>query len=185
MKIGYSRVSTNDQNLDLQHDALKAAGIEKVFYDKVSGTKERPKLAEALEFLREGDTLIVWRLDRLGRSLKDLLEIVTGLEKRKIHFVSLTENIDTTTATGKLIFHIFASFAEFERNLIRERTNAGLTAAKARGIKGGRKPALNAEKLAMVETLLKTSKDYAAIARTTKVSERTIRRVDKGEYKKA
>lgn len=183
MKIGYSRVSTNDQNLDLQTDALKAAGTEKIYFDKVSGTKERPKLAEALEFLREGDTLIVWRLDRLGRSLKDLVSIVASLEERKINFVSLTENIDTTTATGKLIFHIFASFAEFERNLIRERTKAGLTAARARGVKGGRKPALNAEKLAMVYKLLETSNDYAAIARTVKVSERTIRRAAKKENK--
>lgn len=183
MNVGYSRVSTNDQNLDLQTDALKAAGTEKIYFDKVSGTKERPKLAEALEFLREGDTLIVWRLDRLGRSLKDLVSIVASLEERKINFVSLTENIDTTTATGKLIFHIFASFAEFERNLIRERTKAGLTAARQRGVKGGRKRALSGEKLQMVNKLLETSNDYAAIARTVKVSERTIRRAAKGEYK--
>lgn len=184
MRIGYCRVSTSDQNLDLQTDALTAAGCEKIFADKISAAKERPQLDEALKFIREGDTLIVWRLDRLGRSLKDLVSIVGNLEERKINFVSLTESIDTTTATGKLIFHIFASFAEFERNLIRERTKAGLTAAKERGRTGGRKPALNAEKQQMVEKLLRDSNDYAAIARTVGVSERTIRRFAGGEYKK-
>src|SRR6266849_8701928 len=141
MLIGYARVSTNEQNLDLQRDALKKAGVrsKNVFTDKITGTKEeRPGLAEALSHLREGDTLVVWRLDRLGRSLKHLIETVTALQSTGVAFQSITENINTSTATGQLVFHIFASLAEFERSLIRERTIAGLSAARARGRKGGR-----------------------------------------------
>src|SRR4030095_5249574 len=137
--IGYARVSTQDQHLRLQQDALKAAGCLKIFTDTVSGAKqERKGLEEALNFLREGDILVVWRLDRLGRSLKDLIERLTQLHNRNIGFKSLTESIDTTTSGGKLIFHIFGALAEFERDVIRDRTNAGLTAARARGKKGGR-----------------------------------------------
>src|SRR5688500_18549284 len=137
--IGYARVSTQDQHLHLQQDALKTAGCIKIFTDTVSGVKHEGKgLAEAMNFLREGDILVVWRLDRLGRSLKDLIERLTELHDRNIGFKSLTENIDTTTSGGKLIFHIFGALAEFERDIIRERTNAGLTAARARGTKGGR-----------------------------------------------
>src|ERR671915_2316924 len=133
MLIGYARVSTHDQTLALQQDALEKAGCTKIFTDTISGVKaERRGLREALEYVRAGDTLVVWRLDRLGRSLKDLIEKLTELHNRKIGFKSLTENIDTTTSGGKLIFHIFGALAEFERNLIRERTNAGLTAARAR-----------------------------------------------------
>jgi len=125
--IGYARVSTADQRPELQLDALKAAGCEQVFEERVSsGAAERPELTQCLRTLRKGDTLVVWRLDRLGRSLKELLEIVTGLEQRGVAFRSLTEAMDTGTPGGKLIFHIFASLAEFERSIIRERTKAGL-----------------------------------------------------------
>lgn len=141
MNIAYARVSTDDQELALQLDAFQALGCEKVFTDTASGAKaERPGLAEALSFVRPSDTLVVWRLDRLGRSLKHLMETVTLLEERGVGFRSLTESIDTTTPGGKLIFHIFGALAEFERDLIRERTLAGLTAARARGRHGGRKP---------------------------------------------
>ena len=139
MLIGYARVSTSDQNLDLQQDALKAANCERIHTDTASGAKtERPGLNKALAECRTGDTLIVWKLDRLGRSLPHLVETVRELVSRGVGFKSLQENIDTTTSSGKLIFHIFASLAEFERDIIRERTNAGLAAARARGRNGGR-----------------------------------------------
>src|SRR5260221_7132216 len=139
MLIGYTRVSTHDQTVNLQQDALEKAGCAKIFTDTITGsTFERKGLDEALAYVREGDTFVVWRLDRLGRSLRDLIDTVTRLNNRQIEFRSLTENIDTTTPGGKLIFHIFGALAEFERDLIRERTNAGLAAARARGRKGGR-----------------------------------------------
>src|SRR2546423_9625314 len=141
MLIGYARVSTNEQNLDLQRDALLKAGVtpKDIYTDKVTGVKaERPGLTAALSHLRAGDTLIVWRLDRLGRSLKHLIETVTTLTEQGIAFKSLTEHIDTSTATGTLVFQIFGALAEFERNLMKERTVAGLTAARARGRTGGR-----------------------------------------------
>ena len=139
MHIGYARVSTSDQNLHLQTDALHATGCERVFTDTVSGARvERPGLTSALNECRPGDILVVWKLDRLGRSLPHLVETVRALSTRGVGFKSLQEQIDTTTSSGKLIFHIFASLAEFERDLIRERTNAGLTAARARGRNGGR-----------------------------------------------
>lgn len=156
MKIGYARVSTLEQNPELQLDALKSAGCEKVYKDKVSGAKaERPGLAEALSFVRPGDCLVVWRLDRLGRSLKHLIEVVEDLEERGVGFVSLQEGFDTTTSGGKLIFQIFGALAEFERNLIQERTKAGLEAARARGRKGGRRNKLKPEQ---VDTLRRMSK---------------------------
>jgi DNA invertase Pin-like site-specific DNA recombinase len=139
MNVGYARVSTLDQTLALQEDALHNADCKQVFKDIISGAKvERPGLQKALDYVREGDTLIVWRLDRLGRSLQHLIETVQGLEARGVGFKSLTEQIDTTTPSGKLVFHIFAALAQFERDLIRERTQAGLEAARARGRKGGR-----------------------------------------------
>ncbi len=144
MQIGYARLSKTEQNLDLPRDALKKAGCHEkhIFTDKITGTKaERTGLTQALAQLREGDTFVVWRLDRLGRSLKHLIETVTKLQAQHIAFQSITENIDTSTATGKLVFHLFGALAEFERNLIRERTLAGLEAARARGRLGGR-PAL-------------------------------------------
>ena len=137
MKIGYARVSTHDQNLDLQKDALEKAGCQKIFVDEISGTvAKREGLEKAKEILRQGDVLIVWRLDRLGRSIRDLIDWVTSLEEEGIGFKSLQESIDTTTSSGKLVFHIFAALAEFERNLIRERTKAGLEAARSRGRRG-------------------------------------------------
>lgn len=139
MLIGYARKSTQDQTLALQHDALNAAACEKIFSDTASGAKTaRPGLDEALAFARAGDTLVVWRLDRLGRSLKHLIDTVQMLDQRGIGFKSLTEQINTTTPGGRLIFHVFGALAEFERALIIERTHAGLAAARARGRKGGR-----------------------------------------------
>ena len=157
MLIGYARVSTNEQNLDLQRDALLKAGVsaKNLYTDKITGTKEeRPGLEQALSHLREGDTLVVWRLDRLGRSLKHLIETVTALQGQGIAFQSITENINTSSATGQLVFHIFASLAEFERSLIKERTIAGVAAARARGRKGGR-PRLDTSwsKVAMAKRL--------------------------------
>src|SRR5437763_9599989 len=139
MQIGYARISTGEQTLALQEDALKTAGCEKLCTDTASGAKTvRPGLSKALEQLREGDTLVVWRLDRLGRSLRHLIDTLLELDSRGVGFKSLTESIDTTTPGGKLIFHVFGALAEFERDLIRERTNAGLAAARARGRTGGR-----------------------------------------------
>lgn len=147
MLIGYARVSTDDQNLDLQRDALKNAGCEKLYEDHMTGSKiNRPGLEAAIEFAREGDIIIVWRLDRLSRSLKDLIEMVALLDKKKIGLKSLHESIDTSSSSGKLIFHIFGALAEFERNLIRERTHAGLTAARSRGRSGGRPKKLSSSK---------------------------------------
>src|SRR6184192_1302782 len=154
MLIGYARVSTQDQTLTLQKDALVKLGCNKIFTDTASGAKaERKGLDEALEYVREGDTLVVWRLDRLGRSLKHLIETISQLDTRKIGFKSLTENIDTTTSGGRLVFHIFGALAEFERDIIRERTNAGLIAARARGRKGGRPKSLTGKKVAMAQEL--------------------------------
>ena len=154
MLIGYARVSTQDQNLDLQIDALKQIGCQKIYDDKISGTKDkRPGLELALKDLRAGDTLVVWKLDRLGRTLKGLIHLVTELNKKGIEFKSLKENIDTGAATGKLIFHIFGALAEFERDIIVERTRAGLDAARARGRLGGRKKKLTPSKIALAKKL--------------------------------
>ena len=147
MLIGYARVSTHDQNLDLQRDALEAAGCERVIVDTMSGAASaRPGLAQLKDILRADDTLVVWRLDRLGRSLRDLIDWVGYLDGKRIGLRSLHEAIDTTTPTGKLTFHVFGALAEFERTLIRDRTQAGLTAARARGRLGGRPPRLNKDK---------------------------------------
>lgn len=147
MLIGYARVSTDDQNLNLQRDALQLAGCAKIYEDHLSGVKAaRPGLQQALEVARTGDVLVVWRLDRLGRSLKDLIEMVEMLSSRGIELHSLQEALATTTSSGQLIFHLFGALAEFERNLIRERTQAGLKAARARGRKGGRPKALDPAK---------------------------------------
>lgn len=154
MLVGYARVSTHEQNLDMQLDALHAAGCTKIFTDKISSVKaERKGLAEALDFLRPGDVLVVWKLDRLGRTLKQLIELVATFDAKGIGFKSLKETIDTTTSTGKLVFHIFAALAEFERDIIQERTRAGLAAARARGRKGGRPKSLNAKQIAQVISL--------------------------------
>jgi DNA invertase Pin-like site-specific DNA recombinase len=146
VKIGYARVSTADQHLRMQKDALKQAGCQKIYHDIASGAKtDRPGLEKAIEQLREGDVLVVWKLDRLGRSLQHLIETIKSLQEKKIGFQSLQESIDTITSGGKLIFHIFSALAEFERDLIRDRTKAGLQAARARGKKGGR-PAILSSK---------------------------------------
>jgi len=139
MKVGYARVSTHDQHLALQRDALRKAGCRQVYEEVISGARaERPVLQQALAHLRAGDVLMIWKLDRLGRSLRHLIEVVSDLAQRGIGFKSLQENLDTTTSSGKLVFHMFGALAEFERDLIRERTHAGLTAARARGRLGGR-----------------------------------------------
>lgn len=154
MKIGYARVSTLEQNLDLQLDALKQSGCKKIITDEISGSvADRPGLKKLKEELREGDTLVVWRLDRLGRSLKHLIEWINELQALGIGFESLQESITTTTSTGQLLFHIFGALAEFERNLIRERTKAGLAAARARGRLGGRPKQLGSRKRELVLNL--------------------------------
>lgn len=155
MLVGYARVSTQDQKPELQLDALRRAECERVFEEKASGAqRDRPELKAALDYLREGDTLVVWKLDRLARSLKQLIETVEALEERNIGFRSLTENIDTTTPGGRLVFHIFGALAEFERSIIRERTSAGLAAARARGKVGGRPPALSEADLTVAKAML-------------------------------
>lgn len=159
MKIGYARVSTFDQNLDLQKDALEQAGCERVIEDTASGKNaDRPGIISLKEILRPGDQLVVWRLDRLGRSLKELIEWINYLEEKGVAFQSLHESINTSTSTGKLVFHIFGALAEFERNLIRERTQAGLAAARARGKLGGRPTSLNKEKRKAVVQLYDDAK---------------------------
>ena len=176
MLVGYARVSTHDQNLDLQHDALKVTGCEKIVVDKISGAmKQRSGLDRVLDTLREGDTLVVWRLDRLGRSLKHLIELVGELENKGVAFRSLQESIDTTSPGGKLVFHIFGALAEFERNLIRERTQAGLAAARARGRKGGRPKSLAIEKRKMAVKLYREGKHSVQnICRLVGVSKPTL-----------
>lgn len=173
MLIGYARVSTLEQSANLQNDALEKAGCEKIFVDKISGaSKERPALDKAKEILRRGDTLVVWRLDRLGRSLRDLIDWMSYLEQEGVALKSLQEAIDTSTSTGRLVFHIFAALAEFERNLIRERTNAGLEAARARGRKGGRPVKLNQAKRDMAIQLYQakqhTIKEICGLAKISK-----------------
>lgn len=162
MRLGYCRVSTDDQNSDLQIDALKKAGCRanKIYTDKISGSKaERPGLDALLKSLRKGDVVVVWRLDRLARSLKDLLAIVEQIKEAGANFVSLTESFDTSTPSGELIFNIFGSIAQFERQIIIERTKAGLKAARARGRKGGRKKALSPQQIKSAKKML-TSNDY-------------------------
>jgi DNA invertase Pin-like site-specific DNA recombinase len=178
MLIGYARVSTSDQTLDFQKDALQKAGCDRIFTDTASGAKaERTGLDEALSHLREGDSLVVWRLDRLGRSLKHLIETITALNNRKIGFKSITESIDTTTSGGKLVFHIFGALAEFERDIIRERTQAGLTAARARGRKGGRPKALTPKKAQQALTLYNDKiNTIDEICRTFNISRATLYR---------
>ena len=176
--IGYGRVSTTDQDPFLQEDALVAAGCAKVFIETASGARtDRPELEAALSYLRPGDVLVTWRLDRLGRSLKHLIEIVGDLEVRDVGFLSLTESIDTTTPSGRLIFHVFASLAEFERSLIRGRTNAGLAAARSRGRLGGRKPSLSPEKIAAAKKMYESNDSTVAeIAEVLGVSRATVYR---------
>jgi DNA invertase Pin-like site-specific DNA recombinase len=178
MFIGYARVSTQDQTHDLQEDALEKAGCDRIFTDTVSGAKaERTGLDKAMSHLREGDTLVVWRLDRLGRSLKHLIETITTLNSQGIGFKSITEAIDTTTSGGKLVFHIFGALAEFERDIIKERTRAGLIAARARGRKGGRPKALNLKTIQQAQTLYNARTiTIDEICRTLNISRATLYR---------
>jgi DNA invertase Pin-like site-specific DNA recombinase len=156
VKVGYIRTSKKDQNPDLQRRELLAFGCEKIFEEQISSRKEdRPELRAAMDYCREGDELVVWKLDRFGRSLRELIDLVNELRERGVEFVSLRENIDTTTPGGKLVFHVFGAVAEFERDLILERTMAGLEAARARGRKGGRKRAMDAKKVALASKLMR------------------------------
>jgi DNA invertase Pin-like site-specific DNA recombinase len=176
MLVGYARVSTRDQNYELQLDALEAAGCTKIFEEKLSGAqRDRPELKAALDYVRPGDALAVWKLDRLARSLKQLIETVEMLSEHEIGFRSLTENIDTTSSGGRLIFHIFGALAEFERSIIRERTTAGLVAARARGRVGGRPAALSENDLRVAQTLLKDGQlTVAEIAERLRVAPSTL-----------
>jgi DNA invertase Pin-like site-specific DNA recombinase len=176
MLLGYARVSIHDQNLDLQKDALKLAGCEKIYVDTITGeSRSRPGLEQAFEMLREEDTLIVWRLDRLGRSLKHLIELVQELSDKKVGLRSLQESLDTTSSSGKLVFHLFGALAEFERNLIAERTKAGLAAARARGRLGGRPPVLD-EKQREALVLLYREKKHSVkeICQIMRISRQTL-----------
>ena len=174
--LGYARVSTTDQDAALQIDALTAAGCYRVFVDTISGSLDhRPELEKLMDQLRPGDTLVVWRLDRLGRSLPDLVQIVAELESAGVGFESLTERIETSSAAGKLVFHVFAALAEFERNVIRERTHAGLAAARARGRKGGRKPALDEKQIREIKALLRDPEiQVSDVAKRYGVSRATV-----------
>ena len=176
MKIGYARTSTIDQNLDLQLDALTQLGCEKVYQEKISSVNDhRSELENCLKALREGDTLYIWRLDRLGRSLKELISLVNQLQEMGCELVSIKENIDTSTPTGKLAFHLFASLAEFERELIRERTQAGLLSARARGRMGGRPQKLTDAEKAMIRQLMSDrSNSPTDIAKRFGVSRATV-----------
>jgi DNA invertase Pin-like site-specific DNA recombinase len=195
MKLGYARVSTRDQNLNLQVDALKRAGCERIYQDVASGSKtERPALDEMLGQLRRGDVLVIWKLDRMGRSLAHLVELVGDLVTRKVGLVSLNDPIDTTSAQGRFVFNLFASLAEFERELIRERTQAGLSAARARGRVGGRPKGLSSQAQATAmaaETLYREKRlSVSAIAGKLHISKSTLygylrhRSVDIGPYNK-
>lgn len=179
MKIGYARVSTGLQNLNLQEDRLNQYGCEKIFSDHISGSKsKRPGLDKAIEFARSGDTIVVWRLDRLGRNMADLITLVNELNNRGVSFHSLEENItmDKSSSTGQLLFHLFAAFAEFERNLILERSSAGRIAARARGRYGGRPEKLNKQDLKLLKTLYDNGTPIKTIAEQWKVSRTTIYR---------
>ena len=177
MLIGYARVSTVEQNLDLQQDALKQAGCSKIYQDTMSGLRaNRPGLDKAVEDLREGDTLVVWKLDRLGRSVKNLIEFVNRLEKNNIHFKSLTDHIDTSTTLGRFFFHIMASLAQMERELIIERTRAGLNAARLQGRVGGRKRRMTVSKVESAKRLLANGIPPREVANNLGVSVPTLYR---------
>ena len=177
MRVGYARVSTLDQSLNLQEDALRQAGCGKIFTDTASGVRtDRPGLDDLLNYLRPGDTLVVWKLDRLGRSLPHLVELVGQLSKRGVALRSVKEKIDTESAAGRMFLNIMASLAQFERELIQERTKAGLAAARARGRLGGRKPILSESKLSQARTLLAANTPFIEVCRTLQCSPRTLRR---------
>jgi DNA invertase Pin-like site-specific DNA recombinase len=176
--IGYARVSTSDQRLDLQHEALRRAGCERIYEDTASGrvTTERPGLAQELDQLRSGDTLVVWKLDRLGRSVKQLVDLVSGFERDGVNFVSITDAIDTRTPAGRFFFHVMASLAQMERELIVERTRAGLDAARNRGTKVGRKPTMTESKLASAKQLLEGGRSPRSVAADLGISVATLYR---------
>ena len=177
MLIGYARVSTQDQNLELQHDALNKAGCEKIFEDKVSGSRtERPGLNRVMEILRKGDTLVVWKLDRLGRSVKHLVDLVGELSKQGVHFCSLTDSIDTSTTSGRFFFHVMASLAQMERELTIERTRAGLEAARQLGRKCGRKRQMTDSKIESAKKLLSSGIPPKDVAKNLGVSVPTLYR---------
>jgi DNA invertase Pin-like site-specific DNA recombinase len=178
MKIGYARVSTQAQDLALQLDALKNEGCEKIFQEKASGAqRDRPELKAALGYMRKGDTLVVWKIDRLARSMKQLIETIEAFQDRGIGLKSMQDPIDTSSPSGKLVFHIFAALAEFERGVIRERTTAGLRAARERGRVGGRPPALSAKDLQAARAMLKDCDiTVAAVARRLNVAASTLYR---------
>lgn len=183
MLIGYVRVSTSDQNLDLQLDALKQVGCDKIYRDVASGAKDdRVGLAEVLKYIRSGDTLVVWRLDRLGRSLRHLIDTINQINDQGSYFRSIQESIDTSTSGGKLIFHIFGALAEFERDIIRDRTNAGIAAARKRGRYGGRPTIMDKNKIALAKSLFKDkSNSIASICEILNVSKTTLYRYLKKE----
>lgn len=177
-KIGYARVSTHEQNLDLQIDALKKAGCDVIYQEKTTGTRIKPELEQCLKALRQGDVLVVWRLDRLSRNVSELLTTISGLAADKVGFESLNEKIDTTSATGNLIFQVFAALAEFERNVISERTKAGLRAARSRGKVGGRPPKLNSKQVKEIRHMIKNPDiPITQIAERYSVSRATIYKV--------
>ena len=177
MLIGYARVSTDDQRLDLQREALRRAGCERLYEDTASGrVADRPGLLQALDQLRDNDTFVVWKLDRLGRSVKQLVDLVSGLERDDVNFVSITDAIDTSTPAGRFFFHIMASLAQMERELIVERTRAGLDAARKRGTKVGRKPTMTESKLASAKQLLRSGRPPRAVAADLGISLSTLYR---------
>ena len=177
MLIGYARVSTHEQSLEPQLKALKEAGCEELFEEIASGAKTtRPKLEEALKYSRKGDTIVVWKLDRLGRSLKHLIETLQILERKEVEFKSLTEGMDTKTPGGRLLFNIFGAVAEFEKDLIKERTEAGLRAARTRGRKGGRPKKMDPQRIEIAKNLHKTNTPIDEICRTLEISKSTLYR---------
>ncbi|MGA7324646.1 MAG: recombinase family protein [Rhodomicrobium sp.] len=180
MLIGYARVSTKDQDTALQEEALRKAGVARLFIEKASGTKEdRPELARMLDMAREGDTITVWRLDRLARSIRHLIEIAADLQRRRIHLRSLSDNIDTSTASGELHFHMLAALAQFERKLIQERVTAGLLSARAKGRVGGR-PSVDAAKLQHAETLIRGGESISKAAKLAGIGIATLKRYRNG-----
>lgn len=180
--IGYARISTSDQSTDLQRDALLAAGCSRIFSDEMSGARaDRPGLKQALDYVREGDTLAVWRLDRVGRSVAHLIEVVGELERRGVALQSLTEQIDTSSPSGKLVFHVFSAIAEFERNLIRERVTAGLEAARKRGRIGGRPKVVDAAKARSIRAMRAQGMTTREILESAQISRATLFRFHKEE----
>ena len=187
-KIGYARISRSEQSADLQHDALLAAGCVRIFTDEMSGARaDRPGLKQALDYVREGDTLCAWRLDRIGRSVVHLIEVVAELEFRGVALQSLNEQIDTSSPSGKLVFHVFSAIAEFERNLIRERVTAGLEAARKRGRIGGRRRVVDTAKARSIRAMRSQGMTTSEILESAQISRATLFRFyrEEGEQKRS